>query len=260
MKNSKLLKDAIKAGLKVVHLDIETSPYLVWTYPLWDANIPTENIEVPMQVTSIGWMFEDGKVKVKGWKDSYVDYWIQNKKRDYDLLKEVIPEINEADIIIGQNLNSYDIKKIQWRLCELKLPPLKNIITIDTLRQSRKAFSPPSHKLDYKSKVHGKGGKIKQTMEDCIAVAKGDKKKQTIRMKYNAKDVTDERHMFWKELDYYILPKALLNMLYNYVKKEKPFCIKCAARHQKRFDVKSIRHKRENKYQCNQCEYIWRIK
>lgn len=262
MRNSQLFKKAIAKGLKVAHTDIETAPELSWHYGSWDINIGFDQTEVPMQITSIGYMFEgDKKVTVKSWDyPSNNPYGFLVPNKDKKLLEEIVPVLNSADIVIGQNLDKFDVKKIQWRLNELKLPPLKNLITVDTLKMSRKVFSPPTHKLDFKSKCYGRGGKIKQDMRDCIDVAKGDPKKTTTRLIYNGKDVLDERHAMWREIDYWKLPASIVKMLMNYIKDPRPHCIKCAARRQKRFDVKRTKVGKEFKYQCINCDYTWRIK
>ena len=261
MRNSTLLKTALKKGLTAANIDLETSPYLSWHYPMWDVNIGYDCIEVPMQVTSIGWLdLNTRELVVEGWEYPKDKLGILKKDKDRKLLTEAVEKLNKYDLLIGQNLDSYDIKVLNWRLNELDLPALKNIVTIDTLKMSKKVFRPPSHKLDYKSLTYGKGGKIPQTMQDCIAVAKGDSKKQALRMKYNGKDCLDADSMMWKEIDYWQLPKSMIKMLKEYVKEDKPFCVKCAARRQKRFEVNRVKIKHEFKYQCQNCDSIWKIK
>jgi hypothetical protein len=272
MLNSKLFKKAIELGLSICYVDIETSPYLTYMYELWKTNVSHKQIICPMQVTSIGWLWEGSEdVVVRGWDDSKNEngkFDILRNNRDYELLKNTCKLIASADIIIGQNSDSYDIKKLSWRLNQLKLPAMnQNLITLDTLKLSRKVFSPPSHKLDYRSEAYGFGGKIPQDMLDCIQTAMGNKKVQKERMIYNGKDVLDTRKIFWRELDSYILPKALKKMLRDYIeskeptiKKVKPFCIKCAQRRQRRFDVEAIENIKEINYKCNNCGHKWRNK
>lgn len=262
MKNSILLKKAIKKGLKVGYVDGEMSPHLSWNYGYWDVNIKYDQIEVPTQITSVSFMLEgDKKPTTLGWdcdvgkfSDSPIasGIWMQ-KDKDRELLEYTVNALNGVDILIGQNHRAFDLKEFQWRLNVLDLPPLENLICIDTLKMSRKVFRPPSHKLDAKSIQYGRGGKIKQDMQDCIAVAKGDDKRQKVRMVYNAKDVTDTRYMFWKELDYYFLPKAITNMLLKFIKDEKPFCVNCKERRQKRFEVKAVK----DRWECLNCEHTW---
>lgn len=255
MRNSTLLKKAIAKGLKICFFDIETSPLLVWTYVIRDAYIPHDSIEQNMAITSLAYMFEGDKAPTAFEWD-----WCGDKGIDYCLLNRSVTVLNKADLVIGQNSDRFDITTLQWRLNLNKLPSLENVVSLDTLKLSRKVFRAESQKLDYRSSVYGFGGKIKQDMQDCIAVAKGDKKKQALRVKYNIKDVIDLRKIFWRELDYYQLPKSILKMLKEYTKEERPFCIKCAAKRQKRFEISKTRHKKQNKLKCDNCGYIWRPK
>ncbi len=260
LRNSELIRKAIKKGMKILNIDIETSPDLSWHYGNFDVNINAEFTEVRTQVTSIGWKdLSNGKIVVKGWEFPKGDkYGFLKPDKDKKMLKEVIPILQSADILIGQNHKQFDIRKLNWRLNELRLPPLENLILIDTLKESRKVFYAPTHKLDYKSHIYGQGGKIKQTMEDCIAVAKGDSKAQKIRMEYNGKDTSDDDYVFWKEVDYYKLPKALTNMIQLFTQTDDPtFCIKCAAKKHSRFNVGKNKITGGYRFTCHTCDYKW---
>lgn len=261
IKNSTLLKKAIEKGLKVGYVDIETSPYLVYTYPTYKAFIGQHQVEEESKVTSAVLMLEADKVP-------WVFQWefLEGKGDDSSMLEELVEELNKCDIIVAQNGDSFDIKVLQNRVKDLGLTPLKNIITLDTLKVSRRSFKQVSHSLDARSRKYGYGGKIKQDMDDCIAVAKGDKKKQAIRIKYNIKDVTDMRKVFFKELDYYSLPLSFLNLLRTYVKETREYCKKCAARRQKKFEIHKVYvkiksgGKRKQVWECKNCLYHWNIK
>lgn len=252
MRNSTLFKKALGLGLVLKYIDIETSPMLLWGYGLFNQNFSIEQIEESGQITSICILKEgDKEVYSKGWDFS------DGKGCDKDLLIESSNKLKDADIIIAQNGDSFDIKWLQWRLNGHSLESLKNLLTLDTLKMSKKVFRPPSHKLDFRSKEYGFGGKIDQTFKDIIAVAKGDKKKQELRIRYNVKDVVDMRKIFWRELDYYDLPAKVLNVLNRFVKETRPFCMKCAVRRQRRFEVSRKKIKHTFKHVCNNCGHMW---
>ncbi len=262
MNNVELFKKAVEKGLKVGYVDIETSPILAWTYPLFKANIMHDAIELDTKITSIVTKKEGEKeCKVYEWEDARGKL-LKGKNQellkmfymdDRKMLSSISADLNKFDIIIAQNGDNFDVKIIQWRLNQLNLPPLENIVTLDTLKLSRKSFRPSSHKLDYRSLVYKLGGKIKQDMQACISVAKGDAKTQVARIKYNIKDVNDLQKIFWKELNYYNFPAKILRILRQYVKLEKNFCIKCAHRHQRRYDITKTR----SGFKCQQCGYSW---
>lgn len=251
MKNSELFKKAVKKGFKVLYIDIETSPHLLWGYGLHDQNFSTIQIKEPGKITSLAYMAENTK---KCYSMEW-DWLGDEGGDDSSMLEEFEPIVNEADLVIAQNGDGFDNKWLNWRMNVLSLKPIKNLLTLDTLKLSRKAFRPPSHKLDYRSRVYGLGGKIKQDMEDCIKVAEGDIVTQERRVRYNIKDVTDLRKIFIKELDYYILPKNILALLRLFIEGRKETCIHCAANHQRRFDVRKEKDKRI----CNNCDTEWFI-
>lgn len=266
MNNVQLIRKALKRGFKILWDDIETSPPLVYTYPLRDVTIPHDNIVIDKQITSIGYMFEgekkpttlewDFKSPIKIYPDR-----IEGGGDDTRMLKAYSEVMQEADLIIAQNGDSFDRKEINWRMNDLRLKPLENkVLTLDTLKLSRKVFRPSSQKLDYRSARYGLGGKIHQTMKDCMDVARGDLHAQAERVRYNGKDVRDLRAIFWRELPFYDLPKSIVRMLLLYIAEERPFCQKCAASRQAKFKVIRIRKNKKMHYKCQTCEFVWKIK
>lgn len=267
MRNSTLFKKAIDKGLRIEYADLETSPELSFNYGNWDVNISYSNIIIPTKITSCVIMSENDLKPVKyEWKwmgPIVLDFrGVKGGGDDSEFLPDVVKRLNKADIVIGQNFDKFDEAVLNNRLYELKLKPVKNLITIDTLKLSRRSFKSPSHKLDYQMQQQGSSGKIKQDMQDCIAVATGNTKAQKARIEYNIKDVTGLRAVFWSRLDYYKFHEKTLNMLRAFISEKRIFCIKCAARRQKRFEVMRIKKKGVpgGKWRCSRCSYEWKIK
>lgn len=262
MKNSELIRLAMSKGMKIGNTDIETSPDLSWHYSNHDVYIDPIYTEAHTQITSIALKdLKTGKVIVKGW-----DYPKNNKygflkpDKDKQLLKTMVPKLQKYDILIGQNHKSFDVRKINWRLCQLELPPLPNLILIDTLKESQKTLYSPNHRLNFKSHIYGLGGKIKQDMSDCVAVAKGDLAKTKERMLYNIKDVDDDDAVFWREIDYYILPKMLINLLKMFISNPKrTYCLQCAAAKNARFNISKTKIKKGYKFTCQTCDSTWNM-
>lgn len=262
MRNSELFKLAIEKGMKIANIDIENSPDLSWHYGNHDVNVNPIYTEVESQITSMSIKdLNTQETTILEWDRPKDKYGFLKQNRDYKLLRRALPILQSYDILIGQNHIQFDIRKINWRLNRLCLPPLTNLIPIDTMVESRKVFYAPSHSLGYKSHAYGLGGKIKQDFDDCVQVAKGNGAKSVERLIYNAKDTDDDDTVFWKEVDYYRLPKGLINMLKLFIRNNNPtFCIKCAARKDARFDVtRNITKKGTLKFKCNRCEYKWSL-
>lgn len=263
MRNSTLFKKAEDKGLRPGYYDIESSPHKLAGYALFNQNFSTEQILEPGKITSISFLKGHDKTPTTiGWDFNHAT----GRGCDKNLLIAFSKWVQDIDLLIGQNSDSFDWKWINWRLNVHDLPPIKNVsLSLDTLKLSRKVFRPPSHKLDYRSTVYGFGGKISQTMRQILAVMAGNEKEQAERMRYNAKDTLDTRKLFFRELDAYELPKKIENILLSYTKEERPFCMKCASQRQKRFDVERFRTKIKGtnryrfKFACLRCDAVWNV-
>lgn len=255
--NLTLLKKAIKKNLKLAYLDIETSPYKSYHYGTIKQFISYDQIEEFPKITSAVFMWEfDLKPMIFEWK------YENGSGDDSELLKELVPIMNKADLIVMQNGDRFDAPVIQERLADLGLPPLKNIITFDTLKASRRSFKKSHHGLDAVSRQYKYGGKIKRDWEKIIAVAKGDKRAQKEDVIYNKKDVTDMRKIMFRLFNYYNLPQRFLNVLKQFTHEDKPYCLKCASRRQSRYKVIPVMVKNKagipvKKLECQICKYRW---
>ena len=116
------------------------------------------------------------------------------------LLERTWDAYNEADIVVGHNLRSFDTKKLKgdWKLAGLPMPnPWK---TVDTLVVSRREFGFESNTLDALCKRFGLDGKIDHYNARVAAAAcDGDKAAQRRLKRYNQADV-EQTEMFYDAL------------------------------------------------------------
>lgn len=128
--------------IKTLFLDIETSPNIVLSWRTgFKINLSHDNIIQERAIICVSY-------KWAGEKEVHTIKWDKNQC-DKKLLKGISKVIAEADEIVAHNGDKYDIKFINGRLAFHNLPPLGEIFTTDTLKQSRKAFYLNSQKLDY---------------------------------------------------------------------------------------------------------------
>lgn len=181
---------------KILYLDIETSPMLVWTFGIKDQYIGLEQIEKDWNVLSFAAKWKNEKKVLQADLRCGV-----NKRNELKLLKLVWNLLDESDIVVGQNSKQFDIKKLNEKFLQYGLGSPSHFQQIDTLQISRKHFSPTSHKLEYRSKSlnkkyqkqsHSKYPGIKL----WIACINGDKKAWDEMATYNVFDVlsTEEYH------------------------------------------------------------------
>jgi uncharacterized protein YprB with RNaseH-like and TPR domain len=173
--------------MKILLFDIETSPIEAHVWDMYETNVLNVLKDSHLMSFAYRWYGKD-KTHVRALPD-YQSYK-KNKRDDAELVKDLWHLFNEADIIIGHNGDSFDIKKSQARFIHYGLPPVPPVKTIDTLKLCRKYFKFSTNKLDAVGKLLGVGRKEKtggfDLWLDCLA---GDPKAWKRMKKYNKQDV-----------------------------------------------------------------------
>lgn len=244
-------KKAIKDKLiEVEFFDSETSPSKFYGWGTGeqyvDAKQLVEGTECKVICTQI-LNARDNKPTIYEWESYYVGKQVFHT--DIHVVTKTIERLNKADIVIGQNSKQFDVKVLQERAKILRLAPLSIDFMMDTLTASRASFKTLSHRLDYRSKQYGFGGKHKMELQDWIDIVEGKVSPQKKMIPYGAKDALDTREIFWKDLPYYNLPKATINKILKLIdepeREEEPEkieplrfrCRPCALARQRRFDI-----------------------
>jgi len=167
--------------MRVLFLDLETSPNLAHVWGLWNQNIAISQMERSTEVMCFGARW-DGEKKVI-FKSVHHD----GKKEMLDVLWELV---NEADVLVGWNSQSFDSKHIKRELLENGYTPPSPYKELDLMRVVRSQFKFPSNKLDYVAQKLGVGAKVKHSGFDlwlgCMA---GNDKSWAEMKKYQIQDV-----------------------------------------------------------------------
>lgn len=132
--------------LKIVTIDIETSPLEAYTWGLFDQNIGLNQIKTEWAILSFAakWLGEEEVI----YRDTFGQ---RNRLDDRRLLKSLWKILDEADIVIAQNGKKFDIRKINARFLLAGLPPYSPIKIIDTMLEARKNFALTSNRLEWLS-------------------------------------------------------------------------------------------------------------
>lgn len=192
-------------------------------------------------------------------KPQYFAWDFNNGKGDdSEVVRNITSIINSADIVIGQNSESFDKKVLQERAKLLRLPPVKIDFPLDTLKLNRRSCRTISHSLDSRSKQYGLGGKHRMGREDWIDIVEGKVSVEEKMIPYGLKDVRDTDKVFWLDLPYYDLPKSTVSKILKLINwdKKTDCCPFCAANRQKKFDI----YKKGKFGYCNNCEQKWELK
>lgn len=177
----------LKTGFpRVLLFDIETLPMEVYLWQLQHNDyVQPENIIRDWCVScwSAKWLLESDMHSAVLTSQEATD------RNDERILKPLWKLINRADVVIGQNSNRFDLKKIATRFLFYNMGDPMPFISIDTLSASRAKFGFSSFKLDYMNHYLGLNGKSKVDMDDFRACAQGDTKALRKMQEYNKVDV-----------------------------------------------------------------------
>lgn len=145
---------------KILFLDIETAPLKSAFWKLYDEQGGTGMLieDWYMLSWSAKWQGSD--------KVLYADQrHAKNVEDEKRILKQLRDLMEEAHIIVGHNIDKFDIKRINTRIEFHGLDPLIKDIdyrTVDTLKIAKKHFNFTSNSLDYIAKFLGcKNKKLK---------------------------------------------------------------------------------------------------
>jgi len=131
---------------KVLFLDIETAPIIAYVWGLWDQNVGLNQIETDWYVLSWSakWLDSDGDEVIYRDQKGKVDI-----EDDSEILKGMWDLIDQADVVVGHNLDKFDLKKLNTRFLMAGLQPPSSYKTEDTLKMAKSKFSFTSNKLAY---------------------------------------------------------------------------------------------------------------
>lgn len=148
---SSAFKKPIKSEFRRLFFDIETSFNIVSSWRVgYKINIGPENIIKERAIICICWKWQ-GEDKV------YSLQW--DKGNDKKMLKQFINVLNQAEEIVGQNSDRFDIKWLRTRCIYHNVPMMPDYKSLDTLKLAKAGFNFNSNKLDYMGQFLGVGKK-----------------------------------------------------------------------------------------------------
>lgn len=181
---------------KILLFDIETAPNLAYVWGKWEQDVLSFKEH---------WYIISFAYKYLGEKETYVyalpDFKLYKKEpsNDRELVGKLWKLFDEVDVIVGQNVDAFDIKKSNARFLKHGLEPPSPYKTIDTLKIARKYFKLDSNKLDDLGDYFNIGRKIQtggfNLWLGCIG---GDKEAWHKMKEYNKQDVILLEKVYYK--------------------------------------------------------------
>lgn len=172
---------------KIGLYDLEISP--TWG-TFWGSRYETNILEIthPWVILSFSWKWLDGEHITKGLPD-YPGYK-KGSLDDSKIVRDLHKLVDQCDVLVGQNSDQFDVKKMNSRFVIHNLQPPSPYRTVDTLKIARQKFGFTSNKLDDLGEALGLGRKLEHEgynmWRKCIA---GDPAAWKKMLAYNKIDV-----------------------------------------------------------------------
>lgn len=180
---------------KVVTLDIETFPNLVYTWGLFKQHVGVNQIVRDWSIASICW-------KWLGEKATHYTDCEADPTDDSALLQKAWAVLDNADIVIGQNSKHFDIRKLNARFIEAGFGPPSPYKQVDTKVEAAKVAMFTSNRLEWLSAHLTDTPKDKHAAfpgfdlwTECL---KGNPKAWAAMRKYNPRDVVATEGLYLK--------------------------------------------------------------
>jgi hypothetical protein len=170
--------------------------------------------------------------------------------------------MSEADILVGHNIDKFDVKKCKTRFAAHGLPVLPKIRTADTYKIARNEFSFSSNRLDYICKYLGIDGKFDTSKGLWEREARGGEEgyEAVVEMyEYNKQDVRINEELYLK-LRPWDKKHPNISLLVNDGKGGDKACPKCGSTHLHKKDERFIKSAggRFQRYDCQGCGSVVR--
>jgi hypothetical protein len=227
--------------MKLLHLDIETTPALVYTWALFNQNISIDQVVEPTSVLCFS-------AKWHGEKE--VMYFRSRSRTGPEfkaMLRAAHKLLSEADAVCHYNGNSFDVPRLNQEFLRLGLPPPPPIQNIDLKKVVMSKFSMTSSKLAFVGPYLGLGEKEKnEGWALWIACLKNEPNAWRKMMSYNKQDVVLLEKLYNKILPW-IDAHPNMNLFGS---EEDPVCPNCGS---KKLERRGLRRTATYIYKRLQC-------
>lgn len=236
---------------KILLFDIETSPVLAWTFNIGHkVSIGHHQIQKGQRFDIICICYKWANEK----KIHSLDWGI-NKQDSSKMLQDFSKIAEEADLVIGHNVDKFDIRQVNTQRLLHNQAPISWPTSEDTLKQFRKYFYLPSYKLDYISTLLTGSGKDRMEFRDWIDIVEDKDPKALAKMiKYCKKDV-QKLNEVWKYAAKYMEPRTHAGIISGVGIHS---CPRCAGEDCVRYGYKTLKGGKYQVYQCKSCGSKWR--
>lgn len=233
---------------RIISFDLEVSPALGYFYPpTWETGI-LETVD-RQKLMSFAWQVV-GEKKISAKNLSHMDTYKVDPQNDKLLVTELHKVLSDADILLGQNSDQFDVKMANYFFILNDLEPIPPVKYIDTKKIAKRYFRFMNNTLDNLGKELGFGGKTNITYKDLWipAFLHGDKKSWKLMDIYCKNDVDKTTKIYLKMRPFMHQHPSLSRISGNY-----DSCPRCGGYN---FRIKAYRTTntaRYHQFQCLEC-------
>jgi DNA polymerase elongation subunit (family B) len=166
--------------MRILLLDIETSPNTAYVWSIWQENIPLARLIDSSKV--LCWT-------AKWFGEEHVMFDSIHKSREKAMLKRVHKLMNDADAVVTYNGNKFDLPVLNKEFFLNRMGPPAPYKSIDLYRTTKSKFKFVSNKLDYISQQLGLGSKIETDFSLWVKCMEKDDEAWAKMEEYNTNDV-----------------------------------------------------------------------
>lgn len=233
-------------NLKIITLDIETSPIIAYTWGTFKQFIGLDQIIRDWTILSFC-------AKTLGSKE--IRYHDVSDNEDYyddhAIIVALWHELDQADIVVTQNGKRFDHKKINARFLAYGMPPPSPYKMVDTLIESRNVAALTSHKLEWMAQALTDQRKLSHGsfpgFKLWAACLSGNRKAWAEMRKYNPQDVIATEAVYLRLRPWIVGHPNVA----AYDDDETQRCPKCGSHH---LSKRGFTFTQTGKYQRLQCE------
>lgn len=225
--------------MKILLLDIESSPNVAHVWGIWQQNVGINQLMESSYV--LCWA-----AKWLGEKEIMFDSVHVSKPKK--MLKRIHDLISEADAVIHYNGTKFDMPTLNKEFLLHEMNPPAPYKQIDLLKQVRSQFRFPSNKLDYVAQRLGLGSKTAHEGHELWVKCMNKDKDAWFRMEeYNKQDV-----ILLEKLYHRLLPWIKNHPNHNHHATGQ-VCPSCGGTHLQKRGISVTTTSTYQRYQCREC-------
>lgn len=230
--------------MKILILDIETTPHLSWHWRRWNENIPPSfTVEESRVLCWAAKWYGKKKIHFAGeWQDGSLN-----------MLTRMWSLMDEADVIIGYNSRRFDVKRLNADFLRAGLGQPSPFQQVDLLQQVKKHFAFSSNKLQSILLELGLEGKAETGgMTLWMDVMAGSREAKSAMKAYNKTDVVRTEELY-DTIRGWIDPHPNWGLYVDDLGSDNPTCPNCGGHNMRRHKKRPTKVGLYQQWQCHDC-------